>query len=519
MAVFSPVLMHDFVNFDDPGFVYANPYVQAGLTLDGIRWAFVTAHEANWIPLTWISHMLDVQLFGLKPAGHHAVNVLFHAASSCLLFLFLNRATGSTCRSLAVVALFALHPLRVESVAWVAERKDVLSTFFWMLTLNAYLHYSLRPDATRYSVVMVCFAVGLLTKPMIVTLPIVLLLLDWWPFEQYSSETESRTFRTASSLRLMVEKIPFFLLAGCSSAITYWAQHTSGESSQGYTFQSRLGKACIAYMEYLYKMIWPVDLSVLYPFSKYPPSTTKIFFSAFVLLLITGVVFWQRKRYPFFISGWLWYLVTLLPVIGLIQIGQHSIADRYTYIPLTGVFVMLVWGVSRFLEKWPFRNAVLGTVSLGLLTGMIALTLLQLRYWKNSYSLFTHTIEVTRDNWVAHNNLGLVMYADGRLDDAIYQYKLAIKAKPSYTIAYINLGVVYRKKREYIMSEEAFTWVLKLDPGNQLAHYNLGLLYLDIGKIDSAQQQYQKLVDFDSPYAENLLKAISQIGTGSSPAR
>jgi len=512
LAVFSPVLGYDFVNFDDPVFVYQNPYVQSGLTWAGSRWAFTTVHEANWIPLTWISHMLDVQLFGMNPAGHHAINVLLHAASSCLLYVFLRQATGTVFQSLLVALLFGLHPLRVESVAWVAERKDVLSVFFWMMTLNAYLWYSQKPVASRYIVTIACFSIGLLTKPMLVTLPFVLIILDWWPFCKYSPVRGCLDKRIANPIRLIVEKIPYLLLAACSSVITYQAQQISGDVPQGYTFLSRLGKACIAYTDYLRKMIWPFDLAVLYPFSKYPPSTTRILLSIGFLLIVTGITFWLRKRHPFLLMGWMWYLVTLLPVIGLIQIGQHSIADRYTYIPLTGVFIMIVFGISRLLGNWPYRTLALGIVSLCMMIGMVTLTLLQLRHWKNSLTLFTHTLQVTSDNWVAHNNLGLVLYDEGQVDDAIEHYRRALNIKPSYTPAYMNLGVAYRAKRDFQMAEDAFSWVLKIEAGNELAHYNLGLLYLDFKNTDLALQQYQLLQSRGSFYAVELLNAMSAIG-------
>jgi hypothetical protein len=313
----------------------------------------------------------------LNPAGHHAVNLLLHIANSGLLFIFLKRATGLPWQSAAVTFLFALHPLHVESVAWVAERRDVLSTFFMMLTLYSYTRYTENKNIRLYCLSLLFFVLGLLSKPMLVSLPILLLLLDWWPL--------SRTVRSDSAaawsifLRLFSEKIPFCLLSLCSSIITYRVQQAVGELPQGYTFVSRLGKSCIAYTTYMTKMVWPADLAILYPFSKYPPSNIKIMLSAIILVTITAAVFLLYKRYPFLITGWLWFLITLLPVVGLIQIGQHSVADRYTYIPLTGLFVIVVWGASRLLEQWRYRDVCLGAVAVCAIAGMSWLTVVQRR--------------------------------------------------------------------------------------------------------------------------------------------
>ncbi len=509
MAVFSQVLWHDFINYDDPAFVYLNPYIQSGLSFDALRWAFTSGYEANWIPLTWISHILDVQFFGLNPAGHHAVNLLLHTASSCLLFVFLKRATGALWQSFAVACLFALHPLHVESVAWIAERKDVLSTFFMMLTLNAYVWYRQQPGVARYCATLACFALGLLSKSMLVTLPLVLLLLDWWPCSQFLTASDAVIYRRTNSIRLFVEKIPFLVLAAGTSAMTYWAHHASGEVTQGYTLFSRMGKSCIAYMLYLYKMIWPADLSVLYPFSKYPPSSEKVLLSLCALLLITGIAFWQRFRFPFLVTGWLWYLITMLPVIGLIQIGQHTIADRYTYIPLIGIFVMVAWGIPLLLERWRIQPLMVGVISAIMLVGMITVTIVQLRYWKNSFTLFSHAVAVTNDNWVAQNNLALVYMKDEKYDEAIIHLSESIKAKPSYALAYMNLGVAYRGKRDFQKSLDAFNWALVFQPGNATVHFNLALLYLDFDKIELAQKEYLIIKGLDASLAEKLLELVS----------
>jgi len=508
LAVFCPVLGHDFINYDDPAFIYANPYIQSGITWDAFRWAFTAGHEANWIPLSWLTHMLDVQLFGLNPAGHHAVNVLLHAGSSGLLFLFLKRASGSPWQSFAAALLFALHPLRVESVAWAAERKDVLSTFCWMVTLNAYARYAAQPSRGSYLLTLGCYFLGLLAKPMLVTLPLVLLVLDWWPLTRAGQLAVGQRQRQ-QMLRLIIEKIPFALLAAASSAITYLVQKQSGEVTQGYTLLSRLGKAGIAYLAYLGKMAWPVDLAPLYPFSKHHPSTLAIGGAALALVLLTLAAWRWRRQSPWLLAGWLWYLLTLLPVIGIIQVGHHAIADRYTYIPLTGVFVALVWSVPLLLPALPWRRSILGGGFAILLAVLIGLTGRQLRYWKNSETLFSHTIAVTQGNWVAHNNLGLEYYYTGRIDDAIAQYRLSLQGKPSYTVAYMNLGLAYRAQKDFSQSEEAFRWVLAFEPQNDTAWYNLALLYLEFGKREQALQMYAALQQVESPFAVELQRVLA----------
>lgn len=510
LAAFSPVLWNDFINFDDDVFVYANPNIASGLTLEAVRWAFTSGHEANWIPLSLLSHALDVQMFGMNPAGHHAVNLLLHVASSCMLFMFFKKATAAPWKSAAVAFLFALHPLHVESVAWVAERKDVLSTFFGMLTLCLYLRYSEKPGIGRYCAALGCFTLGLLSKPMLVTLPLILLLLDWWPLGRTGVISVADFFCQRSvATRLIFEKIPFMILSACSSMITYRVQQVVGELPQGYTFVSRAGKACIAYTTYLYKMIWPVDLAILYPFSKYPPSNTIILGSALFLILITTAVFLYGRQFPYLITGWMWYLITLLPVIGLIQIGQHSVADRYTYIPLTGLFVIMAWGLPQLLVQLSYRDVIAGGAAACAIVVMMILTFCQLLYWKNSETLFKRTLEVTEDNWVIHSNLGLVYLNQGRIDEAFRQFNQSIKAKPSYSLAYLNLGAAYITTSEYEKAVDAFTWSLKFDRGSPKAHFGLGVAYLGLGKRENALIEYQVLQELDDSSAAMLLERIN----------
>jgi len=509
LAVFSPVLWHDFINYDDDVFVFANPNVTSGITLESLRWAFTTAHEVNWIPLTWISHMLDIELFGLNPAGHHAVNVVIHAASSALLFQFFKRTTGLQWQSAAVALLFALHPLHVESVAWVAERKDVLSAFFGMLTLCAYARYARKPGTSAYLLTLFLFLLGLLSKPMLVTLPLVLLLLDWWPLGRISQAEGTLYSQWSVVSRLFVEKIPFLVLSACSSIITYLVQRMEGELVQGYTLLSRSGKACIAYVSYLHKMLWPVDLAVIYPFSKYPPSSAKIAASAGFLILASVIVVWFGRRLPYLVTGWFWYMVTLLPVIGLIQIGQHSVADRYTYIPLIGIFIMATWGVAHLLAGWKSRQIILCGLSLFCITAMIVLTTRQLKHWENGYTVFSRAVEVTEGNWVALNNLGMIFLKEGKVDDAIHFFKESVRAKPSFVLAYVNLGFAYQTKNELDAAVDAFTWALRLDPGNPGAVFSLGQIYTLKGDRRRAFEAYQVLEKTGPDIAPKLLELIN----------
>ena len=505
LLVFSPVAWHDFINYDDDVYVYENPNLKAGLTLAAVVRAFTTVYEVNWIPLTWLSHLLDVQLFGMNPGAHHVVSLLLHTASSALLFLFLRRVTAAPWRSAAVAFLFALHPLHVESVAWIAERKDVLSTFFMMLTLNAYARYVAGwRRGWWYAAALVLFACGLMAKPMLVTLPVVLLLLDWWPLGRMSGAGEGR-----AAFRLLAEKIPFFLLSAVSGIVTYLVQEAEGELFQGYTLLARAGKACIAYVTYLQKMFWPADLAVLYPFSKYPPSAAKITVCVALLLILTLIAGWLGRRRQYLITGWFWYLVTLFPVIGLIQIGQHSMADRYTYIPLIGVFVILAWGVPQLMEKAPARRVILSGISLLVLAAMIAVTTLQLRHWKNGFTLFTHTVAVTRDNWVALNNLGLIYLKEGKTDEAIRLFRESLRAKPSYPLAWLNLGVAYQASTEFGAALTAFERVLQFDPGNPQAYFAMALTYLTLGDTKSAQELYQLLLRTGSTLAAELQERMA----------
>lgn len=506
--VYLRVVWHDFINFDDDVFVYENPMVAAGLTAEGIRWAFTTAHEVNWIPLSWLSHMLDVQLFGMNPGPHHLVNLLLHLGSTSLLYLFLSRTTGFPLRSGAVALLFALHPLHVESVAWVAERKDVLSAFFGMLTLFLYARYTEKPCISRYIPTFVSLLLGLLSKPMLVSWPLVLLLLDWWPLQRFLPCRVGLADSRKKFLRLILEKVPFAALSATAGVITYLAQQGQGELSQGYTIMSRAGKAAIAYLTYLKMMVWPVDLAIIYPFSKYPPTVLAMAGSALVLLILTAASLWYGRRYPVLATGWGWYLVTLLPVSGLIQIGQHSVADRYSYIPLTGIFIVVVWCASEIAGRFDKGLTILAGGVIPLLVGMIVVTSLQLQHWKNGLTLFTHTVSVTTGNWVALNNLGLLYLKDGKVDEAIRLFRASITAKPTYSLAYLNLGAAYLATERYQQALEPLQWALRFDPYNPKVRYALGTVYHHLGEREKAMAEHQALRDLGAHEADLLMQVL-----------
>jgi hypothetical protein len=506
LAVYVRVAWHDFVNYDDPFIVTMNENIRDGLTMQGIRWAFTTPCEGNWIPLSWLSHMLDIQLFGLNPAGHHIVSVLWHTASTLLLFLFLNKTTGERWKSGMVAFLFALHPLHVESVAWAAERKDVLSGFFWMLTLFLYANYVRCAGFYRYLVCLVSFLLGLLAKPMLVTLPLVFLLIDFWPLRRFNRTDGG--IDVAKLPRMLLEKIPFVLLTIMVSVITYVTQKADGSVSDNYTFASRAGKALTYYVAYLGKTVWPAGLSVFYPRSFFPPPVVYVMGAALLLTAVTLIVFVMRKQYGYFLMGWMWYLVTLVPVIGFIQIGSHSIADRYTYIPLVGIFVMLVWGASALLNKLGAGALVLRMLSLVLVVIMVVVTSLQLGYWKNSITLFRHAMEVTERNHVAHTNLGNALLQAGRFQESIQYLEMAVEERPADTFALMNLGNAYRSLNEHEKALASYSRVLLIEPRSEKGHYELGIEYLILGRQNLATEEYLFLRQAGSGLAPKLLKQI-----------
>jgi len=413
-SVFWPVLNFEFVNFDDDTYVSENPHIQDGLTWGGVQWAFLidpgsgSQHADFWIPMTFISHMITIELFGLEPWGHHMVNLMIHIMNTLLLFWTLRRMTGSLWKSGFVAALFAIHPLHVESVAWVTERKDVLSTLFWILTIWVYAFYTKRPKFHRYLLVALTFSLGLMSKPIVMTLPFVLLLLDYWPLHRF------RWGDHQTALKLVWEKTPLMALTGVCFVLTLLVQQkweTVG-SLQTFPLGNRIGNALVSYVDYIGKMFWPMNLAVFYPHPGNLP-LEQIIVSALLLLAITILVIRWSPRAPYLVVGWLLFLGTLVPVIGLVQVGQQAMADRYTYIPLIGLFIIIAWGIPDLIAKWHYQKLFLSLGAGLILSALMVITWLQVQHWRNSISLFEHAIEVTGTNYVAYHNLGLAFQTEG----------------------------------------------------------------------------------------------------------
>lgn len=519
LSLFWQVQNHGFVNLDDDLYVTANPHVQAGLTVDGIVWAFTTTHASNWHPLTWLSHMVDCHLFGLNPGAHHFTNVLLHVANTLLLFLVFHRMTRAVWDSACVAALFALHPLHVESVAWIAGRKDLLSTFCWLLTIGLYLRYVKCPRYTRYLLVLLSFSLGLMAKPMLVTLPFVLLLLDYWPLGRLESTNSSLTTKSDTGkstvfwsrrsliLRLVLEKIPLLGLTTVSSIVTFIAQRSGGalESLNTIPLNVRLANAFVAYVRYMEKTIWPHDLAVFYPHPGRSLPMWQVAGAVLLLLSITVLVLRTVRSHPHLTTGWLWYLGTLVPVIGIVQVGAQALADRYTYVPLIGLFIVMAWGLPDMLARWSHRRAALATLTAGLLVALMICSLLQVRYWQNSSTLFRHTLEVTTNNWLAHNNMGLAVASEGDSAGALAHYRKSLLINPNNAPAHNNLGIALAQHKSPLEARIHFDQALYLKPDLADAHYNLGVLLMKNGEQDDAIFHYQQALQSkpDDPQIHN----------------
>jgi Flp pilus assembly protein TadD len=500
-AVFGQTLTHEFVDYDDNEYVYLNPTVARGLTLKGIAWAF-SFHASNWHPLTWLSHMLDCQLYGLHPGGHHLTNVLLHAATVIALFLVLRRMTGALWRSAFVAAVFAIHPLRVESVAWVAERKDVLSGLFFMLTIGAYVRYASRPwSAARYGLVVLLFALGLMCKPMLVTLPVALLLLDYWPLQ-----------RAEPVWKLVKEKLPLLALSAAACVVTLLAQTEAVQSIETVSLPLRLANTLASGMVYLGQIIYPAGLAVFYPYPYNGLPAWEVALAGTVLAGLSGVAWWQRGRRPWLWMGWLWYLVMLLPVAGIIQTGEQAHADRYTYLPQIGIYVAITWLMAEWGASWRAGRAALGSLMAAGLVVLMVCAWQQTAYWKNSETLWTHTLGCTTDNQVAHNGLGGSLLQNGKLDEAIAQYQIALEINPGhansgYADTQYNLGNVLLQMGRREEAVAHFQKALEIKPGDAKTHSNLGLALLQTGRTDEATVHFQKALQLepDDPAIQNNL--------------
>jgi len=497
LFAYRAVTVNDFINYDDPAYVTENRHVNDGMSVDGLIWAFTASYASNWHPLTWISLMLDRQLFGKNPGGYHWTNVIFHLLSGLLLFIVLKRMTGYPWRSAMVAGLFLVHPLHVESVAWVAERKDVLSALFWMMGMWGYARYAEQPSSGRYAVVLFSLFLGLLSKPMVVTFPFILLLLDYWPLRRMTEERQTL-------VRLVYEKIPLFIMSASSCVITFLVQR-DGEavaSLQNLPLIQRIGNALVSYAYYLLKTVWPVNLAVFYPHPGIWP-TGEIIRSLVLLLLISTLVMIKGKHFPYLIVGWLWYLGTLVPVIGLVQVGAQAMADRYTYLPLIGIFVMVIWAVGDILNKVKVGAAMGGIISTGLIVVMIVMTQIQVGYWKNSFTLFMHAHLVTDKNFQAQNNIGRALSADHKYEEAMEYYREAMKSNPLYMPAYNNLGMAQMEQGKLEAAMCSFSEALRIKPGDGTVHFNRGELYAKMRKWDEAIGDYRSAMK-KNPYNASL---------------
>lgn len=550
LAVFFQVRNFDFVNFDDPIYVYENPHIQKGLTLKSIGWAFTSFRGSLWIPVTWLSFIVDYKLFGLNPGGYHLTNVFFHIINTLLLFLFLKCITGKLWRSAFVAALFAIHPLHVESVAWVTERKDVLCMFFMMLALWMYARYAERPSSGKYLSVFLLFGLGLMAKPMVVTFPFILLLLDYWPLGRFKFGNKDSSGKIPAGKhfiplnkkinfsQILLEKIPLFALSITVSVITFIAGKT-GEaliSVDVIPLKYRIPNAIVSYVVYIRKTVWPNDLAVFYPHNVTLLPLWKIVFSGVFLMCITVIIIRSAQRFPYFIVGWFWYLGTLFPVIGIFQAGAQAMADRFTYIPVIGLFIITAWGIPEIIKKWRYRKVVLLILSGLLILTSATASWKQIQYWQDSGKLFEHTLNVTSDDpnihlhqglflakqgksdeafehysealrlqsdyYRAHNNLGVLFADKGMFDDAVKHYTEALRLKPDYSEAHSNMANALINQAKYNEAVMHYSEALRLKPGNAKLHNDLANVFVIQSKYDEAIIHYKEALNLKQDYAE-----------------
>ncbi len=514
LVVYLPAVRCDFVNFDDQLYVTENPHVQGGLTWPDIEWAFTTFHAANWHPLTWLSHMADCTLFGLNPAAHHFVNVLFHAANTALLFLLLLRLTGALWPAAWVAALFAWHPLHVESVAWISERKDVLSTFFALLALLGYADYVREQRHRSFWLALAAFVLSLMAKPMFVTLPFLLLLLDYWPLERVSVAR----FDAQTWLRLIQEKIPFFLPVIASAIVTYLAQRNGAAvmTLAQLSFATRTQISLIAYGQYLLNTLWPVNLAVLYPLPNHFHWIHAAAATATAVLFLISWLAWRaRVKGPYFVVGWLWFLGTLVPVIGLVKVGSMALADRYTYFPLVGIFVAVAWGARNLAMQHRFLKKLVVTAAILILPACIALTENQIRYWRDSETLFAHTVAVTPSNANAHINLGAAEEVSGHLTAALAEYRLAAGIAEDNVNAHYNIANILVKLGKISEALPEFRQTIALDPTTAVWHNGFGIALADLSKFSEATNEFAMAAQLDPenpwPHVETA-KVLLKLG-------
>ena len=514
LTVYQPVRQYEFIRYDDSPYITANHHIKDGLTYDNLIWALTSFHAANWHPLTWASHAADITLYGMVPGRHHMTNVLLHIINSLLLFYIFRQMTGKLWQSLFVAALFALHPLHVESVAWISERKDVLCAFFGMLTIASYIKYCKKSEPKWYLLALFCFIAGLMSKPMLVTLPFVLLLFDYWPLGRiksisstnigvtknniFSSKYPNSKFHGSSVLRIVLEKLPFLLFAVCSAVITLFAQHSGNavKSLNQFPFSIRISNAITAYMQYIGKMFWPFHLTIYYPHPGQHP-LWQVAGAYLILAAICFFVFRYYRRYPYLLTGWLWYAGALVPVIGIVQVGTQSVADRYTYLPLIGLFVIVSWGIPELVKRLRYRKAILSILSIMILCNLMFISWVQVSFWKNDITLFQHALDVTDDNYIAHNNLGNAFMEQGRLTEALYHFYSARSIRPDED-TYYNLGLLFQLKGNTLAAERYYQKTLSLNPNYLNAYINLGNVMASKNDFGRALAYYKEALRLNS---------------------
>jgi len=537
-VAFSGVATNDFINYDDDHYITKNPHIKNGISLETIKWALTTTYFSYWHPLTWLSHTLDWSLFGSWAGGHHLMSLFFHIGAVLFLFLFLNKTTQAIWPSAIVAALFAVHPLRVESVAWAAERKDVLSMFFGMAALYAYAFYARDKKISRYLLCLFLFVLALMSKPMLVTLPFILLLVDYWPLQRWQKTINPQDVKTQVAvvqrlkskkkkkrensaisaekpkspvtaqsakqltIELLKEKIPFFVLAFISCLITVWAQNKGGSIAplEKLLFSDRLANALVSYVAYLGKIFWPVDLAVFYPYQLI--SAGQALGAAFFLIVLTAAVLFFIRKAPFLLVGWFWYLGSLVPVIGLVQVGNQAMADRYTYLPSIGIFMMLVWGSLYLMPRESIRKFILIPAATVIVVVLSYLTWQQCGYWKDSSSLFSHAIKIDPDNYLAHINLGETLHKKGLFNDALSHYRLALNNKPDSYTAYYNIGLVLDATGNTADAYKYYQKAIKLNPKYADAIYNTALILKNDGKIEEAADHFLRIIEINPYYTD-----------------
>jgi tetratricopeptide (TPR) repeat protein len=511
LGVYWSVQNYEFINFDDYIYVTHNSHTQSGITLDGFRWAFSTKYFGLWNPMVWLSFMLDYQLFGFNAGGYHWTNVIIHVFNIILLFFLFRNLTGAVWRSAFVAALFAIHPINVESVAWVAERKNVLSTFFWMMTMLSYVWYVKQPNWKRYLPVIISFALGLMSKPMLVVLPFVLLLLDYWPLNRTAintrNETEVDVTLKAGKEKLsflILEKVPLFILSAILIYITiYSPQSVSAPQSErtiGSFFTQRINNAIFSYVVYLKKLFWPTDLSISYLY--FNIAIWQIFLSAILLIIITIIVCKYFKKYPYLPVGWFWYMGTLVPVIGIVQIGEHTMADRYAYVPFIGLFIIIAWGTEQISANKIFFKKIFTFTSVLIIVLLTIATYSQIKLWKNTVTLFEDALKKDPNNYVAYEIIGQEMANNGENEKALYYYDMALKLNPRFYSAYNNKGLVLMRMGRRYEALKIFEKAMQLDKFAAGAYYNLGLFYLEDNNLDKSIAYSLKAVEIKSDYTE-----------------